>query len=266
MIVSINGVLSDAGQARIDPSDRGFTLGDGIFETIAVRRNAVRHLAQHLARLRKGADVLGIPLTRSDQEIAEIIGATFTANGLTEGVIRVTLTRGPGQRGIVPPPSPTPTLVVTAAPLPPEAAPARIIIAKTTRRNEHSPLAAIKHLNYLDNIIARQEAREAGADDAVLLNTAGAVAETTVANIFVLVDGFLLTPPVADGALPGIMRGEAIKLARGEERRVSVDMLRRASEVFLTNALGVRPVTHIDGEAVGEGEPGLITQLLATRL
>ena len=76
----------------------------------------------------------------------------------------------------------------------------------------------------------------------------------------------MLTPPIVDGALPGIMRAEAIKLARAEERSISVEMLRRASEVFLTNALGVRPVTHIDGHAVGDGEAGLITQLLATRL
>jgi len=266
MIISINGVLSEAGAARIDPFDRGFTLGDGIFETIAVRRNAVRHLAQHLARFRRGAEVLGIPLTRTDQDLAEIIGAAFTANALTDGVIRVTLTRGPGQRGILPPADPKPTLVVSATPLPPDALPARVIIAKTTRRNEHSPLAAIKHLNYLDNIIARREASAAGADDAILLNTAGLVAESSVANIFVLVDGYMLTPPVKDGALPGIMRGEAIKLARGEERSVSTDMLKRASEVFLTNALGVRAVTHIDGQPVGDGEPGLITQLLATRL
>jgi len=266
MIVSINGVLAEVDIARIDPTDRGFTLGDGIFETIAVRRNAVRHLRAHLARLRHGAGVVGIPLERSDQDIAAMIGATITANGLTDAVVRVTLTRGPGTRGIAPPPAPTPTLVIVAGALPPEAGAARVIVAKSTRRNEHSPLSRIKHLNYLDNILARREATERGADDAVLLNTQGRVAETTIANIFVLVDGFMLTPPVDDGALPGILRGEAIKLARAEERSVSIEMLARASEVFLTNALGVRPVTHIDDTAVGDGEPGLITQLLATRL
>ncbi len=181
-------------------------------------------------------------------------------------MVRVTLTRGPGTRGIAPPPNPSPTFVVTVAPLPPAAESARIIIAAVTRRNEHSPLARIKHLNYLDNILARREADAVGADDALLLNTAGRVAESTVANVFLLVDGFMLTPPIVDGALPGIMRAEAIKLARAEERSISVEMLRRASEVFLTNALGVRPVTHIDGHAVGDGEAGLITQLLATRL
>ena len=156
--------------------------------------------------------------------------------------------------------------MIAATPLPPDAEAARVIVATTTRRNEHSPLSRIKHLNYLDNIVARREAMERAADDAVLLNTAGCVAETTVANIFILVDGFMLTPPVDDGALPGILRAEAMKLARAEERSISLDMLGRASEVFLTSALGVRPVTHIDGVAVGDGAPGLITQLLATRL
>lgn len=266
MLISINGVLSEAAQARIDPLDRGFTLGDGVFETIAVRRNAVKHLKAHLDRLRQGAEVLGISLAGSDQDLAGIIGACISANALTDAVVRVTLTRGPGARGIVPPEKPTPTFVVTVAPLPPPAAPARVIIATCTRRNEHSPLARIKHLNYLDNILARQEATKAGADDAILLNTAGRVAESAVANIFVLVDGFMLTPPVGDGALPGIMRAEAMKLARAEERRIAVEMLMRASEVFLTSALGVRSITHIDGKTVADGEPGLITQLLATRL
>ena len=266
MKISINGVLTDASEARIDPTDRGFTLGDGVFETIAVRRNAVRHLAAHLARLRSGADLLGIPLPGDDHHIANMIGAAITGNNVTEGIVRLTLTRGPGARGLATPPHPMPTFVVSVAPLPPPAEPARVVIAKTTRRNEHSPLSRIKHTNYLDNILARREAEAVGADDALLLNTMGNVAESTVANIFVLVDGYMLTPRVADGALPGIMRLEAIKLTKAEERTIDVHMLMRSSEVFLTNALGVRPITHIDAKPIGDGEPGLITQLLATRL
>ncbi len=261
MKISLNGVLTEVHTARIDPTDRGFTLGDGIFETIAVRKNVVRHLAAHLARLRRGADFLDIPLPGDDQHIAQLIGAVITANALKEAVVRMTLTRGPAARGIVPPPKPAPTFVITATPMPPPAAAARVIIATSTRRNEHSPLSRIKHLNYLDNILARQEAEKAKADDAILLNTAGRVAESTVANIFVLVDGFMLTPPVEDGALPGVMRAEAIKLTRAEERAVSVELLKRSSEVFLTSSLGVRPVTHIDNQPVGDGEAGLITRL-----
>lgn len=266
MIISLNGELLQDNAARIDPADRGLLLGDGIFETIAVRRNAVRHLAAHLSRFRTGAALLEIPVPGDDKSLAEKIGAVVTANNLKDAVVRMTLTRGPATRGLLPSGIAMPTFLIAAYPMPEPAGPARLITAKSTRRNEHSPLARIKHTNYLDNLLARQEAAKAGADDAVLLNTAGNVAETSVANVFVLVDGYLLTPPVADGALPGIMRGEALKLARGEERTVAPEMLARASEVFLTNSLGVRPVTHIDGAPVGDGEPGLITQLLATRL
>ena len=99
MKVSINGVLMDANAARIDPADRGFTLGDGVFETIAVRRNAVRHLAAHLARFRAGANLLGIPLPGDDQHIANMISGAVTGNDMKECVVRMTLTRGPGVRG-----------------------------------------------------------------------------------------------------------------------------------------------------------------------
>lgn len=266
MIVSLNGELMSDTVARIDPADRGFLLGDGVFETIAVRRTAVRRLAAHLARFRAGADLLEIAVPGTDQRLAENIGAVLAANALKDAVVRMTLTRGPATRGLAPSGIVMPTLLIAAYPMPAPADPARVIVATSTRRNERSPLARIKHTNYLDNLLARLEATKAGADDALVLNTAGNVAESTVANVFVLVDGYLLTPPVSDGALPGVTRAEAIKLARAEERTVSPETLARASEVFLTNALGVRPVTHVGGRPVGDGEPGLITQLLATRL
>jgi branched-chain amino acid aminotransferase len=134
------------------------------------------------------------------------------------------------------------------------------------RRDETSPLARVKNLGYLGNILARKEAAAAGADDAVLLNTHGRVAETTVANIFCLIAGGLATPPVGEGALPGVMRAEVIKLTRAEERPITVAELEQSSEVFVTNALGIRPVVRMNGRDVGDGAPGLITQLLAVRL
>lgn len=266
MKISLNGILLEQEAARIDPTDRGLLLGDGVFETIAVRKGAVRRLPAHLARLRLGAAVLNIPLSQTDDQLGALILETLTANALLEAVVRVTLTRGPGGRGIVAPAEPKPTLMISAAPLPASPEPARVIIAQDTRRNEFSPLAQIKSLNYLDNVIARQEAVAQNVDDALLLNTVGRVAESTVANIFVLVNGGLITPPISEGALPGVMRAEAIRLARAEERAVTVDMLGQASEIFLTNALGLRAVVKIGEHAVGDGEPGLITQLLATRL
>ncbi|MDX2223382.1 MAG: aminotransferase class IV, partial [Rhodospirillaceae bacterium] len=110
------------------------------------------------------------------------------------------------------------------------------------------------------------EAAAAGADDALILNTDGRVAETSIANVFALIGGRLVTPPLADGALPGVMRAEVLRLARAEELSLSPEQVRGASEVFVTSALGLRAVVAIDGQPIGDGAPGLITQLLATRV
>ncbi|MDI4663627.1 aminotransferase class IV [Xanthobacter autotrophicus] len=231
-------------EARISPFDRGFTLGDGLFETLRVRAGAVLRLNAHLARLTTGAGVLGLPLPTLD--LAAALAATAEANGLAEGVLRLTLSRGTGPRGVLPPAEPTPTLVITAAALPAPAAPARLVIAQGTRRNERSPLAQVKSLNYLDNILARQEAARRGADDAVLLNTRERVAETSIANVFAVIGGDLVTPPLAEGVLPGIMRAAVLAEGAGE-RPLTPEDLRTAEEIILTSALGLRSVAALDG-------------------
>lgn len=232
--------------AAISPLDRGFTLGDGLFETMRVASGTVLRVQAHLARLAAGARVLGLPLPLPALDLADALAATAAANALTDGALRLTLTRGVGPRGVLPPAAPVPTLVITAAPLPPPAAPARLVIVERTRRNEFSPLAQVKSLNYLDNILARQEAAARGADDGVLLNTRGEVAETSIANLFAVLDGALVTPPLAAGVLPGIMR--AAVLAQGAaERPLTVADLARAEEIVLTSALGIRSVAALEG-------------------
>ncbi len=244
MKVWLDGALIDMDAARISPGDRGFTLGDGLFETLAVRGGTIARLEAHLARLAAGAQVLALPLPAFD--LPRIAAALLHANAWTDAVLRLTLTRGTGPRGVLPPAQPSPTLLVTAAPLPPPVGPARLVTATVTRRNEHSPLSRIKSLNYLDNILARQEAHGLGADDAVILNTQGRVAESTIANIFLVVAGALVTPPVSEGALPGVMRADV--LAHGaRERPITGDDLRSASEIFLTSSLGLRSVGDLDG-------------------
>ncbi|WP_332116173.1 aminotransferase class IV [Azorhizobium caulinodans] len=239
MTLWLNGALVDATAARVAPGDRGFTLGDGLFETIAVRDGMPLRLAAHLARLARGAEVIGLPLPTFD--LSAIATALLAANGLTDAVLRLTLTRGEGPRGVLPPETPQPTLLVTAAPMAAPAPPARLMLAQGTRRNEFSPLSGIKSLNYLDNILARQEAHRAGCDDALLLNTQGRLAESTIANLFVQRDGQLLTPPLSEGALPGVMRAEVV--ARGAvERPLTPDDVATAEEVFLTSSLGLRSV------------------------
>lgn len=266
MRVCLNGTLVEESAARIAPDDRGFLLGDGLFETIAVKRGQARRMAAHLERLRTDAHIIGLALPWPDTSLAAWIEKTARDNDLPDAAVRLTVSRGPGPRGIAPPAETQPTLLMTAAPLPDFSDPVRVVISSITRRNERSPLSRVKNLNYLDNIVARQDAAKNGADDAILLNTQGNVAESTVANIFALIDGAIVTPPITDGALPGVMRADVLKLARGEERSLTPEQLKKSGEVFLSSALGLRCVVAIDGAPVGDGEPGLITQLLATRL
>lgn len=248
MKVWLNGLVLEGDMARIAPSDRGFTLGDGIFETIKAMGGTPLRLDAHLARLRRGASLIGMPLPRVD--FAAALAETLAANDLADGALRLTLSRGPAPRGVLPPREPQTTLLITAGPLPPTG-PIRLVIARVTRRNEFSPLCGIKSLNYLDNILARQEAAGRGADDALLLNTQGRIAETSTANIFVVKDGALVTPPLKDGALPGILRAELLKLGAVEQPLVPADIA-RAREMFVTTSLGIRSVDEVEERPLGD--------------
>ena len=250
-VLWLDGTLVPAEAARIDPADRGLLLGDGLFETMRVEAGAPLRLEAHLRRLREGARLLGLPVPRTDEALADAVAAVVRANGLADAAVRLTLTAGAGPRGLLRPDPCRPTLMLAAAPLPPPPGPARLVIAAVTRRNEHSPLSRVKSLNYLDGVLAREEAKARGADDAVLLNTAGRVAEATAANLFAVVDGTLVTPPLSDGVLPGTMRAEIIRTRGAVERSLDVADLRRATEVFLTSALSVREVREIEGRPVG---------------
>jgi len=259
MMVWLNVGLFDMGVARIDPADRGFTLGDGLFETIAVRGGNILRLEAHLARLKQGCDVL--QLTYPTTDFAATIEAVCTANNFTDAAIRLTLTRGCASRGLLPAATAQPTLLISAEGWAGSPPPARCVIATVTRRNEHSPLARIKSLNYLDNILARQEAAARGANEAILLNTAGRVAETTISNVFIVKQGRVLTPPVGDGALPGIMRAVVLHAYNGVEATLMIEDLATADGIFLTNSLGIRTVASIDGKATGHTARAFIEEL-----
>lgn len=248
MKIWLNGAILDADSAAISPTDRGFTLGDGVFETMQARNGAPLRLDAHLARLRRGAGLIGLPLPRLDY--AGALLATLEANGLRDAALRLTLSRGPAPRGVLPPAEPTPTVLISAGPLP-DLTPVRLVLAKVTRRNEFSPLSCIKSLNYLDSILARQEAAARGADDALMLNTQGRIAETTMANVFLVLNGNLVTPPLSDGALPGIMRAEVLKAGAVEQAILPADIA-RAREIFITTSLGIRSVDEVEGRPLGD--------------
>ncbi|WP_225768573.1 aminotransferase class IV [Inquilinus sp. Marseille-Q2685] len=250
----LNGRLLAAGEAWIDPADRGFTLGDGLFETIRVKDGAAVWLDRHLRRLAEGRAVLGIPARFGDAALAEACAAVIAAEGIEAGALRLTVSRGVGPRGVLPPAAPVATVLVAGhAGLPPQG-PVALVVARGTCRNQASPLSRIKSLNYLDAVLARREAAERGADDAVMLNTAGRVAETTIANLFARIDGAWATPPVAEGGLPGIMRAEVLARLGAAERPLDVEDLQRAEALLLTNALSIRAVARLEGAALPEDE------------
>ncbi len=270
----LNEGLVSCNAARIDPLDRGFALGDGLFETMRVRDGEVIRFEEHLARLRNGAGVVGLSLRWTDAELVEAIAQTLSANELKEAFARLTVSRGvPSVRGLLPDKDAQPTLVIQCGAFRgySETLYQRgiALITSTIRRNELSPLSNIKSLNYLDNILARQEAAEKEGDDALMLNTAGNIACASTANIFFVKGDTLLTPPLSDGALPGTMRAYVVdELASRHgfpvvERSISPEEISEVDDVFLTNVLmGIMPVTNIHKQLVGSGMPGKITKAI----
>ena len=273
-----DGELLPVGHAALDPRDRGFTLGDGLFETMRARGGAILRIEGHLSRLRTGAAVLGLTSLPKDEDLAEAIAGTLSANGLTEASVRLTVSRGvPKRRGLLPGPEQRTSLVVHAEPFAgyPVKFYDRGVRAVISRipRNEHSPLARIKSLSYLDNVLARREAEARGADEALLLNTAGDLASASAANLFLLLDGVLVTPGIGAGALPGTLRAFVVaELAPRAglevlERAVRPGELRTSEEAFLTNALmGIVPLTEVEALPIGTGDPGTVSQELRAEL
>ncbi|GLR68866.1 2-keto-4-methylthiobutyrate aminotransferase [Acidocella aquatica] len=249
-VIWLNSALCPATHAGIDPADRGFTLGDGIFETLRIAGGAPRHVALHLARLRQGAAALGLTVPLTDTQFQTAISTLLTANALSDATLRITLTRGTGPRGLLPPANSNPTLLITTAPFIAAAPEISAVICQTTRRNEFSPLSRIKSLNYLDSIIARREAAARGAEDAILLNTKGDAAEASAANLFVLQGATWTTPPVADGALPGILRARLLARNLAREMRITPQNLLTAACVCLGNTLSLRMLTMLDGKQI----------------
>lgn len=227
----------------IPHDDRGMLLGDGLFETMLALDGAVPHLTAHLDRMAAGCDVLNLPFDRDQAE--RIVREAAPAEG--RFAVRLTLTAGSGGRGLDRPAAPVIRLFATAALSAPVTSSATLIVANT-RRNEGSPAARLKTLSYLDNVLARAEARAAGADEAVMLNNRGEVACAGAANLFWIEDGRLFTPRLDCGVLAGITRARLMALESVEEVAAGVEVLERADAIFLTNSLiGVRAVSSLDG-------------------
>lgn len=249
-----DGQVSDGHAAPLDHADRGLTLGDGVFDTALALGGRVAFEEEHVARLVAAAGTLGIPA-----EAPTIRRAMRDLAGRGERLaLRTTLTRGAGPRGLKPPDEPHPTLFATAAPSGRASAFAPLRLMPTAiARNDTSPASRLKTLGYLDAVIAAAAAAKAGFDEALFCNTKGHVACAGTGNVFCLLSPSssagvtLVTPPLSDGVLAGIVRARVIALASScglavEERSLALDEMRSAEAVFVTNSLRlIAPVTAL---------------------
>src|SRR5215469_10644714 len=275
IIVNVAARLTHRDEAAVSPFDSAVQGGDAVWEGLRLYQGRIFRLREHLARLRRSAQALGFASVPSDEEITEQIRRTLAANDMTDGVhIRLTLTRGVKiTSGMDPRLNQSgPTLIVLAEHKPPVYAATGItLITSSIRRPPPDCLdPKIHHANLLPSILAKIEANVAGADDALMLDQRGFVAETNATNVFLAHAGVLGTPAAA--ACPeGITRAAVLALAAqaGLECAVgdySLTQLYTADEVFVTGTMGgIAPVIAIDGRTIGSGQPGPVTQLLSEK-
>jgi branched-chain amino acid aminotransferase len=266
-IAYVNGVLLPWSQAKISPLDYGFLFGYSLFETMRAYDGAVFSLDRHLDRLTKSAALLGLPVDRNSWEKAA--GSVIEANNLKEARVRLVLSAGPGSLTPDLQSCKQPTLLALAIPYTPPAPEIysrgyRVIIS-SIHRNSQSPLPGLKSSNFLESLLARQEAREAGADDALLLNDKGFLAEASSSNVFTAKKGKLTTPGLGSGILPGITRSLILEMAAtlkivAQESDISPGELMAADEAFISNSMiEIMPVSEVNGKKIGAGQAGPIT-------
>lgn len=264
----VSGVFRAPADAAINVFDHGLLYGDGVFEGIRAYNGRVFKLERHVERLFDSAKAIRLEIPHTPEEVCGIILETCRRNGIVDGYLRVVVTRGPGDLGIDPRKSPRPELIVIARhALAVYAKPADGIrvVTSTFRRNAIDALApAIKSLNYLNNVLARIEANDRGADEALMLDANGYVAEATVDNVFIVTAQALVTPPTSTN-LKGITRETIVALAASlgitvEEAPFTLFDVWTAREVFICGtAAEVVPVASVDGRLIGSGGVGPVT-------
>jgi branched-chain amino acid aminotransferase len=270
MKIFLDGSFVDAADAKISVFDHGVLYGDGVFEGIRLYQNCVFRLDEHLERLEFSAKALMLKLPMTRAELAEAVCESCRQNNLTDGYIRLVVTRGVGNLGLSPTSCVNPSVFIIADKI--ELYPTAHyeqglkVVTVPTRRNSAAAVSpAIKSLNYLNNIFARVEASMSGASEAIMLNEQGYVSECSGDNIFIFFKGKLYTPPSSSGALKGITRDVIIDIAAEFEVPLVETNLTRydlwiAEECFLTGTgAEVVPVAKIDERDIGNGKPGPIT-------
>jgi branched-chain amino acid aminotransferase len=274
--VYVNGKFFDKSEAKVSVYDHGLLYGDGVFEGIRVYAGKVFRLREHLERLYESARhiYLEIPLAR--EQMAEAVLGTVQANAKQDAYVRLVVTRGAGGLGLDPDKTSDPQVIIIVDDIslyPPELYEKgmEIVTAATIRNHPNALSPRVKSLNYLNNILAKIEARRAGCMEAIMLNHNGEVAECTADNLFLVKRGELRTPPTHAGILEGITRATVIELAHAANVPVREMTLTRhdvyaADECFLTGTgAEVIPAVKCDGRPIGTGKPGPITRQLRER-
>jgi branched-chain amino acid aminotransferase len=277
MWIYLNDRFVEEEAAVVSVFDHGFLYGDGVYETIRSYGSRIFMRDQHLARLHRSADGIGLAIPIPEHSWPDLLHESMARNNIGnakhDAYLRITVSRGAGDIGLDPALCRTPTVVIMAKPLrPPSAEHYRIgvkLIVAQTRRNLPSALPPhIKTTNFLNNILAKREAIAADAFDSILLNWESHLTECTVSNLFFVQAGRLHTPALACGLLDGITRNIVLSLAQEaqipiHEGYYGVETLYKVDECFLTNtSMEMMPVTMVDGHQIGSGSPGLLTQQL----
>ncbi len=273
MWVYLNERFVKDDQARISVFDRGFLYGDGIFETLRIHHARPLFLDRHLHRLRRSCESIGLRLPIPEPHWEALLRELVERNRLERTMIRITISRGVGDMGLEPSEGPEPTIVLFPRPLPrltedQREHGVRIAILHTRRQPSCALPSHVKSLNYLNNVLAKQEAIEAHTFDGLLLNTDGYLAECTTSNIFFVKNQRLHTPSLQCGILPGITREIVLELAR--EERIDIqegtyrpEALIEANECFLTNSgFGILPVSMIDAQLFTSSKAGSVTKTI----
>jgi len=273
MLVYLNGRFVAKAQAQVSVFDHGFLYGDGVYETMRAYGGKLFLLKKHLARLKHSADAISLKLPMRLDKIGDALNEALSINKLQEAYVRLHLSRGPGEIGLDPALCVAPTMVIVAKPFhdyPAGYYAQGVSVAIVTTRRNH-PLAlppSVKGTNFLNNILAKIEAIQAGAYEGIMLNWEGYVAEGTISNIFMVRKGVLYTPHLDTGILEGVTRDLVLRLAKRKKIPVKEVMLRpkdimSSNECFITNTtMEIMPVTTIDEKKIEKGIPGPVTAVL----
>jgi branched-chain amino acid aminotransferase len=276
MKIYFNGKLVPKEEAAVSVFDHGLLYGDGVFEGIRFYGGRVFRLEEHVDRLYMSARAIALDIPMNPDEMARAVVETIRANDLTDGYVRLVVTRGEGSLGLSPRSCPKPTIFIIASTItlyPDEMYQNGLkLVTCATRRIAHGALSPmVKSLNYLNNIMAKIEAEQAGAGEGLMLNEQGYVAECTGDNVFVIKDGAITTPPISAGALAGVTRAVVFEMARElgipiREENITRYDIYTADECFLTGtAAELIPAVVLDSRPINDGKPGPLTTRLTKR-